>query len=157
MGTMTSLITSITIVYSSVYSGSDQRKYQSSASLAFVKGIHRWPVNSPHKGPVKRKMFPFDDVIMCQKSSTESVTFNVEKWLQMQIYLYIFSDYIVYNITKTSNKRQGAKSSVNRLFVQQLFETYRKKKKTIRGGGMRCIVLGVKLISPSGRVYVLVH
>ena len=57
-------ITSITIVYLTVYSGADQRKHQSSASLAFVRGIHRWPVNSPHKGPVTRKMFPFDDVIM---------------------------------------------------------------------------------------------
>ena len=47
-----------------VYSDADQRKHQSSASLAFVRGIHRWPVNSPHKGPVTRKMFPFDDVIM---------------------------------------------------------------------------------------------
>ena len=44
--------------------GADQRKHQSSASLAFVRGIHRRPVNSPHKGPVTRKMFPFDDVIM---------------------------------------------------------------------------------------------
>ena len=42
----------------------DQRKRQSSASLAFVRGIHRWPVNSPHKWPVTRQMFPFDDVIM---------------------------------------------------------------------------------------------
>ena len=47
-----------------VYSGSDQRKHQSSASLVFVRGIHRWPVNSPHKGPATRKMFPFDDVII---------------------------------------------------------------------------------------------
>ena len=52
------------IVYSTVYPGSDQRNYQSSVSLAFVWGIHRWPVNSPHKGPVTRKTFPFDDVIM---------------------------------------------------------------------------------------------
>ena len=37
---------------------------QSFASLAFVRIIHRWPVNSPYKGPVTRKMFPFDDVIM---------------------------------------------------------------------------------------------
>ena len=44
--------------------GADQRKHHSFASLAFVGGIHRWPVNSPHKGPVTRKMFPFDDVIM---------------------------------------------------------------------------------------------
>ena len=57
-------ITSLTIVYSAVYSGADQRKHQSSASLAFVRGIHQGPVNSPHKWPVTRKMFPFDDVIM---------------------------------------------------------------------------------------------
>ena len=44
--------------------GADQRKHQSSASLAFVRRIHRWPVNSPRKRPVTRKMFPFDDVIM---------------------------------------------------------------------------------------------
>ena len=42
----------------------NQRKHQSSASLAFVRGLHWWPLNSPHKGPVTRKMFPFDDVIM---------------------------------------------------------------------------------------------
>ena len=50
--------------YSTVYSGADQRKHQSSVSLAFVRGIHLWPVNSPHKWPVTREMFPFDDVIM---------------------------------------------------------------------------------------------
>ena len=64
MSTIVSQITSLTIVYSTVYSGADQRKYQSSASLAFVRGIHRGPVNSPHKGPVTRKMFQFDYVIM---------------------------------------------------------------------------------------------
>ena len=50
-------ITSLTIVYSAVYSGTNQRKHQRSASLAFVGVIHRWPVNSPHKWPVTRKMF----------------------------------------------------------------------------------------------------
>ena len=64
MGAITSQITSLTIVYSTVYSDADPRKHQSSASLAFVWGIHRGPVNSPHKWPVTRKMFPFDDVIM---------------------------------------------------------------------------------------------
>ena len=64
MGTMASQITSLTIVYSTVHSGADQRKHQSSAALAFVRGIHREPVNSPHKWPVTQKMFPFDDVIM---------------------------------------------------------------------------------------------
>ena len=64
MGAIASQITSLTIVYSTVYSGADQRKHQSSASLAFVRAIHRGPVNSPWKKPVTRKMFPFDDVIM---------------------------------------------------------------------------------------------
>ena len=64
MGAMASQITSVSSVYSTVCSGVDQWKYQSSASLAFVRGIYGWPVNSPHKGPVTRKMFPFDDVII---------------------------------------------------------------------------------------------
>ena len=64
MGAMAPQINSLIVVYSNVYSGADQRKHQSFASLAFVRGIHRWPVNSPQKGPVTRKMFPFDDVIM---------------------------------------------------------------------------------------------
>ena len=59
MGAIASQITSLTIVYSTVYSDADQRKHQSSASLTFVRGIHRGPVNSPHKWPVTRKMFPF--------------------------------------------------------------------------------------------------
>ena len=50
MSAMASQITSLTIIYSSFYSGVDQRKHHSSVSLAFVRGIHRWPVNSPHKG-----------------------------------------------------------------------------------------------------------
>ena len=61
---MASQITSLMIVYSTVYSDADQRKHQSSTSLAFVRGIHRRPVNPPHKWPVTRKMLPFDDVIM---------------------------------------------------------------------------------------------
>ena len=64
MDTMASEITSLTIVYSTIYSGANQRKLQSSASLAFVRGIHRWPMNSPHKWLVTRKMFQLDDVIM---------------------------------------------------------------------------------------------
>ena len=64
MSAMAPQIANLTIVYLTVYSDADQRKHQSSASLAFVRGIHRWPVNSPHKRPVTRKMFPFDDLIM---------------------------------------------------------------------------------------------
>ena len=64
MGAMASEIISLTIVYSTVYSGTDHRKHQSSSSLACVRGIPRWQVNSLHKGPVTRKMFIFDDVII---------------------------------------------------------------------------------------------
>ena len=70
IGAMASQITSLTIVYSIVHAGADESKHQSSASLAFVRGIHR-PVNSPQKGPVTRKMFPVDDVIMRNNPSPE--------------------------------------------------------------------------------------
>ena len=64
MSAMSSQVTTLTIIYATIYSGADQRKYQSSMSLAFVWGIHWWPVNSPHKGPVMKKMFPFDDDVI---------------------------------------------------------------------------------------------
>ena len=67
MGAMACQITSLTIVCSTDYSGVDQRKHQSYASLAFVRGIHRWPANFSHKWQVTRKIFPFNDVIMTQR------------------------------------------------------------------------------------------
>ena len=86
MSTIASQITSLTTVYSTVYSGADQIKHQSSASLTFVWGIHRGPVNSPHKGPVKRKMFPFDDVIMILSAAlsvsggSDYASISVSQW-----------------------------------------------------------------------------
>ena len=64
MSAMASQITGVSIVCWVVCSRADQSKHQSFTSLAFVRGIHRWPVDSPHKGPVTRGMFLFDDVIM---------------------------------------------------------------------------------------------
>ena len=92
MDVIASQITSLTVVYSIVYSDADQKKHQSSASLAFVRGIHRGPVNSPHKWPVTRKMFPFDDVIMfydgCSHSSMlgskiHHVSHILARWLMV--------------------------------------------------------------------------
>ena len=77
MGTVASQISSLTIVYSTVYSDADKRKHQSSASLAFVRGIHRGPVNSPHKRPATRKMFPFDDIM---KFNLNQNTFFFQKY-----------------------------------------------------------------------------
>ena len=79
MSAMASQITSLSIVYSTVYSCADERKHQSSASLVFVREIHRWPVNSPHKAPVTRKMFPFDDVITNKNRSLRRACIRSQK------------------------------------------------------------------------------
>ena len=83
MDLIASKIASLTIVYSAVYSGADQRKHQTSASLAFVREINRGPVNSPHKWPVTRKIFPFDDVIML-------TWFILYDTIHLYIYVHIF-------------------------------------------------------------------
>ena len=85
MSEIASQITSLTIVYSSVHLGADQSKHQSSASLVFVWEIHRWPMNFPHKWPVTRKIFPFDDVIMHWKCCDfdQDVTTVITGHLQM--------------------------------------------------------------------------
>ena len=77
MSAIRSQISGVSIVCSIVCSGADQRKHQSSASLAFVRGIPRWPVVYPHEGPVTRKIFPFHYVIksdeyMCRQTWTDS-------------------------------------------------------------------------------------
>ena len=77
MSAMASQITDVSIVWSAICSGADQRKHQSSASLVFVRGIRWWLVNSPHKGPVTRKMFPFDDVIILEYSGVSSKKFKM--------------------------------------------------------------------------------
>ena len=88
MGAMASQITSLTIVYSTVYSGADQRKDQSSAPLASVQGIHRGP---PHKWPVVRKMFPFDDVIMQHANRMNPLrSNNTTKTKQNTTNLYVY-------------------------------------------------------------------
>ena len=88
MGTMASQINSLTIIYLTVYSGADQGKHQSSASLAFVLGIHREPVISPHKWPVTRKIFPFDDVILMTSSCPHYAKMSVAR-TSWSILMYI--------------------------------------------------------------------
>ena len=79
MGAIASQITTLMIIYTTVYSGADRRKHQSSASLVFVRGIHRGPVNSPNKWPVTRKMFPFDDVVMNDKEIVNQSIYTIKK------------------------------------------------------------------------------
>ena len=73
---MTYQITGVSMVYSTVCSGEDQRKHQSSVSLAFVRGIHWSPVNSPHKRTVTRKVFSIDDVIMWTSGHRRILSFQ---------------------------------------------------------------------------------
>ena len=94
MGTRASQITSLTLVYSIVYSDAIQRKHRSFASLGFVRGIHRGPVNSPHKWPVTRKMFPFDDVIMRWLFSAFYHHLYTRRHRNKNIYWFIYHWYL---------------------------------------------------------------
>ena len=66
MSAMAPQITSLTIVYSTVYSKHRSKKTSKPPVTGLWEGIQWSPVNSSHKGPVTRKMFLFDDVIMCK-------------------------------------------------------------------------------------------
>ena len=92
MGAIASQITSPTIVYLTVYSGADQTKHQSPASLAFVWGIHWWSVNSPHKWPVTRKMFPFHDLSNISKRRFNYICLQWKPKAQTK-YLFLFARY----------------------------------------------------------------
>ena len=101
MDAMASQITSLNIVYSAVYSGTDHRKHQSSASLAFVRGIHRGPVNSPQKWPVTRKMVPLGDVIMYWGSVTIWFEKSLDRKLTWKwLIWYLHYGYLQVNLRK---------------------------------------------------------
>ena len=78
-----------------------RRKLQSSASLAFVRGIHRGQVNSPHKWPVTRKMFPFDDVIMSRLGEIWGICFCWQRSAKPALTLrhgYVMTSVEIYEI-----------------------------------------------------------
>ena len=124
MGVMaTSQITSLTIVYSTVNSGADQRKHQSSASQAFVCGFHRRPVNSPHKWPVTRKIFPFDDVIMPLANAITTERLNA---------IWVHGIYR----TVTSNTLHRLKSMLENKYIQTWLRiSWKPRCQPIRGYG----------------------
>ena len=107
MSTMATQITSVSTVWSIVCSATDQRNHQSSASLAFVGGIHRWPVNSPHKEPVTRKIFPFVDVIMANHTMKKTDLRNLLHVVERPAGMRNISQYIsVFAISTTPTKLQ---------------------------------------------------
>ena len=87
MSAMASQITRLTIVCSTVYSGADQRKHQSSASLTFVPGVHQWPVNSPHKGPVTHENVSilWRHHVFIQVSTTEKTNGNWQMLTKLRV------------------------------------------------------------------------
>ena len=106
MRVMAPQITSLPTVYLAVYSGVYQRKHQSPASLAFARGIHRGPVNSPHKTPVTREMFPFDDVIMIK--SILSIIFHTIYRALISAYLFLLWwlwEYVYVILSLLSNRK----------------------------------------------------
>ena len=64
------------------HNGHDGVSNQSSALVGFVREFHRWPVNFPHKGPVTRKIFAFDDVIISLKIVINSQGYT-QSWGKM--------------------------------------------------------------------------
>ena len=99
MAAMASQITSLAIVYLTVYLGTDQRKHQSSMSLAFVWGIHEWEVNCLHKWPVTQKLYPFDDVIMSMCELT--YIWTLPKYMPVLHSLWIVHIFITLHIWVT--------------------------------------------------------
>ena len=99
-------ITGDWIVCSTASSGVDQRKHQLSVSLAFVSGIHRWPVDSPHKGPVTRKMFPFDDVIMGKFNSQDSCDVYVPYSFQRRAAIVQTNCWVIRHMSLPQNVRR---------------------------------------------------
>ena len=79
---MVSQITSIWTVCSVVCSGTLQRKHQSS----FVRGIHRWLLDSPHKGPVTRKCFHLmTSILQCTKWPAEKNFKNKDTYNRINV------------------------------------------------------------------------
>ena len=81
-------------------------------------GIHRWPVNFPHKGPVARQMFPFEDVIMGRRYNHSVRTYNdIRETLSRDKLLFttiltpqVSSPYIYWTLIRSSQYPQTSKS-----------------------------------------------
>ena len=139
MGAMASQITSVTIVYSTVYSDTDQRKHQSSASLAFVRGIHRSPVNSRHKGPVMRKVFPFDDVIMEICLPTQPRLIQLTQHVTVMYLSSQTTNFVLY---------EGNKNRFDNWEPHTISRVWNSKRETGINKMVRVTHIGCKYVSP---------
>ena len=122
MGAIASQITSITIVYSNVYSDADQRKHQSSASLAFVWGIH-WDRRIPRtKGQLHRKCFHL------MTSSCKDVLFQVSMTFDDSVTL-LRTGYIIQNGCRNPAKSRALR--VIKFVFPFTFQYHHSAKRTL--------------------------
>ena len=121
MNTMASQITVVSNVYSTVYSAADQTKHQRSTSLAFVRVIHRWPVKSPHKGPVTLKIFSFDDAIMC---TFYNIRATLLEWGPAEFEVWLKSLVVYSTLMQPATHRIGSLfKKEDNCTIDQLFRT----------------------------------
>ena len=157
---MASQITRLTSVYLTVYLGVDKRKHQSSASLAFVQGIHRSSVNSPHKGPVTRKMFPYDVIMristcVCDWNETTVVCFEFIVIFRFWFYKHIKLEFVWKNSYLRYTKVRDIMRHTNRLCpfnIQEHFKISHEKQtdnRRLYPGGRGCILLTRFNFNPS--------
>ena len=129
MSTMASQITTLTIVYSNVYLGTDQRKHQSSAWLAFEWGIHWWSVNSPHKWPVTRKMFLFDDVIMY--SHTDDFQHRIVVCMKSLFAFELRSSFTNWGLWEKKTEWMWVFTNLNKSLLPVLMLNYQTRKSSV--------------------------
>ena len=126
---MASQTTAVSIVYWAVCSGADQRKHRSSASLAVVRGIHRWPVESTHKGTITQKMFPFDDAIMsttpvyCKRTDKLLDSIISTKHNFRTVLLFSHRTTLIYDNVTGTGIRIPVTSFTNRIYLN-LYQDY---------------------------------
>ena len=111
------------------------KKHQSSASLVFVRWIHRWPVNSPHKWPVRREMFPFVDAIMELMGSAQVIIFSGSgSWVRSTKHLCQSSrSHGNYVHLTTCNEIRSLKWSghhcrIHFMYIRKIANTYKIKR-----------------------------
>ena len=149
MSTMVSQITGVSIVCSTVCSDADHRKHQSFSPLAIVRGLHRWPVDPPHKGPITRKMLPFDDVIT--NRDFISLPWLLYWWNVVYVGAFltwgcqIRPAYLDMIIVDDLGREYTRPTAANVLWYRQIFRferhgfvKYSRHKETLRGGFPNC-------------------
>ena len=117
MGAIASPITSLTIVYSTVYSDADQREHQSSASLAFVRGIHRGRHHGIHKRlwATTSKHLTFND--KCINVKIKGISQNWLNCLHYRLHLRVHRKKNSENLNTMRNMMTSSNGNISALLA----------------------------------------